>query len=221
MSDTLSPDQRRLRELSARVQELKGGAAAAFYELGLVLGEIQDEQLWRSDGYTSFHDYLSRAVDVSPTTARKVVQIARHFNLEIAERYGFEKLSKGLRYLELTKRDERPGDLIAAELRNRGPDGRYVTIPFHKATGQQVEEAIALERSRRRRAPGPAAISERLSSVSRALPPVPAGVRASKNRVEATQTRKGEVLLSFRQIPLRELRAFLAAIERELLDDEE
>lgn len=216
-------DAATLREITAQIRQLRGEAAGVLYQLGQLLLRVAEGELWRAGGHSSFTDYLEQAADVSPTTARRCVIVARHFNLEIVQRYGFDKLHKGLRYMELTRKIEAPGDLIAAKLRNRGPDGRFFTVPFHEATSRQVEDAIQIEidllRISARQAP--ADVAGRLSALEASLPAVPGGVRPAKRRVDTSQASGGELLLTFKQIPLSELRSFLAAVERELLGEVE
>lgn len=210
-----------LREITASIQALKGEAAAVLYQLGALLRQVDERELWRAGGFSSLTDYLEREVDVAPTTARRAIQVARHFNLEIATRYGFDKLSKGLRYMELTRAVEQPGDLIAADLRIRGAGGRFRTVPFHTATARQIEDAIQIEVERQRAAAHRTSsdVATRLRALSQALPAVPTGARPAKSRVEATKTRQGDLMLTFKQIPMAELRAFLDAVERELLGE--
>ena len=217
----LSAQKATLRAITAQIHTLRGTAAAVLYELGTLLRQVDDEDLWQAGGFSSFTDYLERGVDVSETTARRAIGVARHFNLDIAQRYGLDKLSRGLRYLEVTGKTEQPGDLIAAELVLRGPDGRYQRVSFHEATGRQIDEAIriALQRRSAQAHRAPEDVADRLDRLREALPELPSGVRAAKQRVEATRTRKGEVVLTFRQIPLAELRAFVAAVEREMLGE--
>lgn len=220
---TSDPEKRRaLRQITAEIQRLKGETAAVLYELGTLLRRVEDEELWRAGDFTSFTDYLDEEADVARSTARRCIEVVRHFNLDLATRYGFDKLFRGLRYLEVTRREEQPGDLIAADLRLRGPGGHFVRVPFHEATGRQIEEAIQLEAGRRGAAARrpPEALADRLDRLTRALPAPPKGVRAAKRRVEVTRAASGQVALTFRQVPLAELRAFLDAVERELLDEE-
>lgn len=210
-----------LREITERVGALKREGAKVLYELGALLARVEDEGLWRAGGFGSFSDYLGRGVEISETSARRAIAVARHFGPEIAAAYGLDKLSRGLRYLELTGRDERPGDLIATDLKNRGPDGRFVSVPFHEASVRQIDEAIRIELARQRRGradPDLGALIERLQG---ALPAPPAGLRAAKRRVEVTRTRAGEVSLTFRQIPLAELRVFAAALAEEGVGEDE
>lgn len=171
----------------------------------------------------SFSDYLKRGADVSPTSARKAVEVARHFGPDIAAAYVLEKLSRSLRYLELTGQDEKPGDLIAAELRNRGEDGRFVAVPFHRASVSQIDEAIQIELRRQRAGPSrpPEGLGDLVERIGAVLPAVPRGMRAAKTQVETSKSKRGEVVFTFKQIPLSELRAFLAAVEKELGEEGE
>lgn len=209
---------RAIRDAASQIRALRGSAAAVLYELGTLLRRVEDEELWRAGSYSSLTDYLERGVDVSETTARRCILVARHFNREIAETYGLDKLSRGVRYMELTGKVERPGDLIAAERRNRGPDGRFVKVAFHEATSRQIDEAIRIELERReaRKHKAPDDVADRLKKMAEAMPALPTGVRAAKRRVEATKTRGGEVVLTFEQVPLAELKAFVDAVEREM-----
>ena len=127
------------------------------YELGTLLRRVDDEQLWRADGYASFTDYLERGADVARTTARRCIDVTRHFNLEVERR---------------------------ASLRPQPP----------------------------------AEVTERVERLAEALPPPPRGIRKASRRVEATRTSTGKISLTFRQIPLAELRAFVDALERELME---
>ena len=199
-----------LRDITEQIASLKGDAARVLFQLGALLRRVEEEALWEAGGYASFTDYLERGVDVSRTTARRCIEVTRHFNLDVAERYGFDKLARGLRYLEATRRVERPGDLIAAELLIRGAGGRYETVSFHEATGRQIEAAIQLALTRRGALAHkpPKDVAAQVERIAKVLPPLPPGVREVKRRVEATETEDGEVLLTFRQIPLSRLRGF-------------
>ena len=195
MSDAelVTEQARALREITAAVAALKGDAARVFYELGTLLRRVEDEALWRAGGYASFTAYLESEVDLARSTARRCIEVSRHFNLDISERYGFDKLWRGLRYLELTRRQEKPGDLIAADLRLRGDDGRFFHVPFHEATGRQIDEAARLERARSRRTSArelDPPTRDRLNRLNASLPPPPAGVRVRKDCVEVSNSRR-------------------------------
>jgi hypothetical protein len=180
-------------------------------------GDMRDDELWRAGGFSSFDDYAERGIDVSRTTAYKLMRVAREFNAAIAERYGVEKLDLGLRYLDGTPADERPGDLLASQIRLRDERGRWVTVPFHRAKTREIRDAIALlDDSRQARRRVSVELGKRARRLADALPPPPAGVSAGA-RVRLRRARDGRVAVTFTAIPLDALEAFLEAVRAHLL----
>ena len=120
-----------LARVTAEIGRLKGLVGKGLYELGRLLDRVQQDELWREGGYVSFDGYVAEAVDLSRASAYRFMRIARHFNAEIANRYGAAKLEAAIRYLEVTPAEERPGDLMAAQIRVRGERGsdRATSIP--------------------------------------------------------------------------------------------
>lgn len=217
MSNELSAraSRARLSAIGEELRALRGEGARVLYRLGLLLREVQDDELWRPAGYASFSAWLEQDADVARTTAARAIAIVRHFNEEIAVRYGFDKLYLGLRYMQLTSRVEQPGDLIALDLRVRGDNGRFRSVPFHEATVAEIQEAIAgLDTGGGPRLED--GLDARLKRLETAMPA--AIGRAGGARVSASRARDGRVALTFRQVPLDELESFIAALRAELLD---
>lgn len=203
----VSDDAQRLRDITRRIGELKGRAALVLYELGTLLVEVEERALWRCGESSSFSDYLLQALDVSAATARKAMTVARHFNAGMVERYGIEKLSAGLRYMELSRPGEQPGDLVAARLRLRGADGRFQTVGFHEASSHEVREAVRVLREGR--AGGvPGEEQARIARLGRALSELGAGSVRVKRR-------GGGLVVSFRDVPVEQLTALGALLQRE------
>ena len=220
-----TPDaRRRLRAATERVFELKAAGAALLYDLGAVLREVEDEALWRAGGFASFTAWLSEAVEVSRPTAARAIEVTRHFSRDVALRYGMEKLYWGLRYVAATRADEQPGDLIAADLRLRGPSG-----PFHEASLRQVQEAVRLRmelRDKRPAFPGPSVLDAAISTLEAGLPPAPKGLPAPRSRVEMVHAPDGAPALNLRHLPLKraqllESSRLLAALAEQLDDDDD
>lgn len=204
-TEIVPADAHRLREITGRIAELKGSAALVLYELGVLLVEVDARSLWRAGDYTSFSNYLDRALDVSESTARRAMTVAQHFNAGMVARYGIDKLSAGLRYLALTHAVERPGDLVAAKLRLRGERGRFETVSFHEASSRQVREAIrVLETTRSRGLPEET--QARAERLGRALAELGGG------EVRVRRRRDGGFALSLRDIPMEQLAALADAL---------
>jgi hypothetical protein len=211
--------QRQRAELKALTDEIgtyKSEIGRAIYEIGRRLARVYEDALWRSDGYANFEDYLTRGVSISRTTAYRFMRIARHFNAEIAKRYGVEKLEAAIRYLQATPAEERPGDLLAAEIRLRDESGRFTTFSLHEATAAQIREATALLFDARRAGMRiPSGVRKRMERLAEALPPAPSGTSRGE-RVRLTRGKDGHLAVSFHAIPLDELRAFLELLEAHL-----
>lgn len=202
--------------LTNEIHRLKGGVGRGMFEIGVRLARILDERLWEARGYENFEDYLERGVSFSRSTGYKLIRIARHFNAEIAERYGVEKLELGLRYLESTPERERPGDLVAADMRVRGTSGRFRSISFHEATPAQIRDAIGLLAEGKSRRRLPENLEKRVARVEAALSAPPTGVHRGP-RVVLKRGTDGQYAISFHAIALDDLDQFLALVEQHLL----
>jgi hypothetical protein len=203
--------------LTNEIHRLKGAVGRGMYEIGLRLARILDEHLWQARGYTSFEDYLERGVSFSRSTGYKLIRIARQFNAEIAERYGVEKLELGLRYLESTPERERPGDLVASDMRVRDSGGRFRSVSFHDATPTQIREAIGLlaeTRQQRRRIPD--SLEKRVERLASALSAPPTGIHRGP-RVVLKRGTDGQIAVTFHAIALADLADFLVEVERHLV----
>ena len=172
--------------------------------------------MWRSDEFASFDDYLERAVSISRSTAYRFMRVAQHFNAEIARRYGVEKLEAAIRYLQATPTEERPGDLLAAEIRLRDESGRFTTLSLHEATAAQIREATALLFDAKRAGMRiPSGLRKQIGRLADALPPAPKGTTRGE-RIRLARGKDGQLAVSFQAIPLDELGTFLALLKGHL-----
>ena len=101
-----------LSDIAAQVRNLKGTIAVSLYELGQLLLEVRERELWRLAGCASFLACLEDELEVSRSTAYRAMDVAQHFGPEIARRYGSEKLLAMHRYMKATGRVEQAGDLL-------------------------------------------------------------------------------------------------------------
>lgn len=213
-SVTRKTDRETLGVLTCEIVALKGRVGQGLYEIGVRLARVHDEELWIA-GHDSFEGYLGDAVGLSRSTAYRLMRIARHFNAAIAQRYGVEKLEAALRYLQATPEAERPGDLLAAEIRIRDDQGRFESISLHDATARQINEAAALLRNLERRTRVPKRIDTRVRRLTRALPASPTGTSRGE-RVRITRGTDGRLALSFQGIPVDDIDAFIVALREHL-----
>ena len=218
MSDLATTEARReLRDLAARVKELKATMAEAIYDLGVLLLDVRERALWQDAGYPSFFACVEDAFGLGRRTAYRAMEVATHFGPEIARRYGSEKLLAMHRYMKATAVVEEPGDLLAAVIQIRGDDGRWQSLPMHEASLRQIQQATGLVRRRQaaredaaeaRRA----ARAERLARLEAALPaagaPAPVKVRARGD---------GRVTWRFPAISEDDMPAFIDALRAEFV----
>jgi len=71
-----------------------------FFDIGLVLAEIQQEDLYQAKGYGSFEAFLEREIDLGKQTSLKLVKIAQVFQREAALDFGMDKVLLALSALE-------------------------------------------------------------------------------------------------------------------------
>lgn len=199
----------RLHEINRSIRAHQGRAAVMLYQVGAWMIEVEEARLWEADEHPSFDAWLSDALDLSRTVAYKAMRVARHFNREMVERYGIEKLNAGLRYLELTHAEEKAGDLIAADLRLRGPEGRYVSVPFHEASANQVKAAAQLLVREKARGRGvPEQTRAWASRVGEAL----TASTGHAAPLALKQGRGGKLSVRFAEVPVEDLAAFARAL---------
>ena len=205
-----------LKTLTAEILACKAGIGRSIYEIGIRLARIQEQELWRAGRFEGFEDYLQRGVAITRRTAYRFMRIARHFNAEIANRYGPDKLDAALQYMQATPADEQPGDLLAAEIRIRNDSGRYDTLALHQATATQIREATALVREAKRAGKRiPAKLRQRIHRLAKALPPPPKGTTRG-DRISIKRGKDGNLAVSFHAIPLDDLDTFLSLVQTHL-----
>lgn len=191
------------------------------WDWGNALKQIRDHELWRDvEGVTSFTAWLDAKRTMSRTSALRAIGLCVHFTQEMAARYGGRKLTAAIHYLELTGKIEKPGDLLALGVRIRGPKGTFITIPFSKASGPQMEEANEILReaeSGRLEKAGAKSIErsyqDEAKELERILPPAPPKTVRGKQRVILKKGSDGEIAATLQGIPWKTVKAFQAWLQ--------
>jgi hypothetical protein len=205
----------RIRTIRSRIDALNKTAARTWCEFGSLFAEVKREELWRDDGADTFFDWLG-TIGWERESARKAMLVAANFTPEMAETYGTEKLVAAVGYLEATRREEKPGELAALQVRYPGEDGRFATVPFPKATVAQVKAATKLVTQARPEKDRPEAVARYDQAVALlvdAMPAAPAGLGKGK-RVAVEVGTDGRPAVTFHAIPVDELEAFFDAVRR-------
>jgi hypothetical protein len=92
-----------ISELHALVKEIRGlkkQLDSKFLEVGTILGQIRDRELFRAKGYSSFETFVERELDLGKAACLTLEKIPRLFQLDAAQQLGFAALSKAVAALE-------------------------------------------------------------------------------------------------------------------------
>jgi hypothetical protein len=123
-------------ELKARISELhqallqirahRKNLAKGFYDVGLVLRDIQERKLYEAKGYGTFEAFLEREIDLGKTLALRLIRIAGTFMREAALSYGLDKLTDALAPLEQTDSSRKSGTMAIPTL----PLANRIALPL-------------------------------------------------------------------------------------------
>jgi hypothetical protein len=92
-----------ISELHALVREIRGlkkQLDSKFLDVGTILGQIRDRELFRAKGYSSFETFVERELDLGKAVCLNLEKIPRLFQLDAARELGFAALSKAVAALE-------------------------------------------------------------------------------------------------------------------------
>src|SRR6185436_11073364 len=93
----------KIAELHNQVQKirtLRKRLDKGFFEIGQVLAEIQQQELFHAKGYGSFEAFLERETDLGKQTALKLIKIAQVFQHDAAMDYGMDRLILAINALD-------------------------------------------------------------------------------------------------------------------------
>jgi hypothetical protein len=123
-------------ELKARISELhqallqvrghRKNLAKGFYDVGLVLRDIQQRKLYEAKGYGTFEAFLEREIDLGKTLALRLIRIASTFMREAALSYGLDKLTDALAPLEQSDGGRKSGTIAIPTL----PPANRIALPL-------------------------------------------------------------------------------------------
>jgi len=83
-----------------KIRTLRKRLEKGFFEIGIVLSEIQQHELYLAKGYGSFEAFLEREIDLGKQTSLKLIKIAHTFQQDAALDYGMDRLFAALAALE-------------------------------------------------------------------------------------------------------------------------
>jgi hypothetical protein len=86
--------KQKVRDLHAALAQIKGFRKAlpkTFYDIGLLLKDIQTKRLYEAKRFPSFEAFVEREIDLGKTTALRLVRVAGLFHKEGALEVGMDK----------------------------------------------------------------------------------------------------------------------------------
>ncbi|MFO0761145.1 MAG: hypothetical protein U0359_32000 [Byssovorax sp.] len=89
-----------LHNQTQKIRTLRKRLDRGFFEIGQVLYEIQQQELYLAKGYGSFESFLEREIDLGKQTSLKLIKIAHIFQQEAALDYGMDRVLSALSALE-------------------------------------------------------------------------------------------------------------------------
>lgn len=89
-----------LHNQTTKIRTLRKRMEKGFFEIGQVLAEIQEQELYQAKGYGSFEAFLERETDLGKQTSLKLVKLSKVFQREAALDYGMDRCFAGLAALE-------------------------------------------------------------------------------------------------------------------------
>jgi hypothetical protein len=89
-----------LHNQTTKIRTLRKRMEKGFFEIGQVLAEIQEQELFQAKGYGSFEAFLERETDLGKQTSLKLVKLSKVFQREAALDYGMDRCFAGLAALE-------------------------------------------------------------------------------------------------------------------------
>jgi hypothetical protein len=114
-----------------QIKALKRSLNKSFYEVGLILGQIQSKRLFEVKGYGSFEAFLEREIDLGKTASLRMLRIAQTFIREAALAAGLDRASAALAALDgETEQSGGAGAVAPAAPATGAP--RSSAIPLHK-----------------------------------------------------------------------------------------
>ncbi len=82
-----------------------------FFDIGIVLKDVQLRRLYEAKGYGTFEAFLEREIDLGKTTSLRLVRVASIFQKEAALEHGMDRVLNALIALEMMTEDAKSGKI--------------------------------------------------------------------------------------------------------------
>jgi hypothetical protein len=139
----------RARELVALVRDKLQTAAAAFYDIGVALGQLDDPALYAALGYRSFGALLKTELGISREWARQMMGVARGMKRSTALKLGLTRAVAVLSLTAATPEDDTPEQVANGKVTVRG---HRTPVRPAQMSAREIERAAKTERRSHRAA---------------------------------------------------------------------
>jgi hypothetical protein len=95
--------KQKVRDLHACLAQIKGlrkNLPKTFYDIGVVLKDIQARRLYEAKRFPSFEAFVEREIDLGKTTSLKLVRVAALFLKEAALEVGMDRLFNAIQAID-------------------------------------------------------------------------------------------------------------------------
>jgi hypothetical protein len=111
-----------LHNQTQKIRTLRKRMEKGFFDIGVVLAEIQEQGLFVAKGFGSFDAFLEREIDLGKQTSMKLVKISKIFQREAALDYGMDRLFVALAALD--------GEAPTQKAAPSTPGGQHAPLPL-------------------------------------------------------------------------------------------
>ncbi len=89
-----------LHNALVQIKQLRKNMNKGFYDIGLVLRDIQAKRLYEAKGFGTFEAFLERESDLGKTTSLRLIRIVNTFIREATLEYGMDRIFGAIMSLE-------------------------------------------------------------------------------------------------------------------------
>jgi hypothetical protein len=89
-----------LHNQTQKIRTLRKNLEKNFFDIGMVLAEIQEQELYTAKGFGSFDAFLEREIDLGKQTSLKLIKISFIFQQDAALDYGMDRCITAVSALE-------------------------------------------------------------------------------------------------------------------------
>jgi hypothetical protein len=83
-----------------KIKALRKNLGKGFYEIGIILRDVQARRLYEAKGYGTFEAFLERELDLGKTMGIRLVRVCTTFIKEAAQEYGLDRILNAMSALE-------------------------------------------------------------------------------------------------------------------------